>query len=326
MRWWIPVLAGCVVVGAVARADIPELGAAPAHTVEVGQGNVDDLVRHGSVDELARLARTSPDSQVRGWAIVGLSQVGGARADRVLSDLTAPGEPALVQTWAAAAKIARARSMTELRELASLRGRLPALDRPLRLRIEALASSASVEELLALSQDGALAPAVAPLVMGAPTGQLVRIMFEHPDDAVRRQAAAFLASKGQQGEQDAVAAEVLAMLAIPRSRSARVPWEGGALFIPGLQWRRAEARTLVKTLIAWWLWLDTRGRQAETRPVWNNLYSVGLLSQAGYDRNLQANPESLVNALARVEGRAGARAVLEQVGLAGDPRFRDLGR
>ena len=78
--------------------------------------------------------------------------------------------------------------------------------------------------------------------------------------------------------------------------------------------------------MAWWLWLDTRGRQAETRPVWNNLYSISLLNQAGYQRTIQPNAHSLVGAVVQVEGKAQARALLERVGLYDDPRLRELVR
>ena len=233
MRGWVAALAACV-LAAVAQADIPEVGAQPRpRAVEVGESRVQELVRRGDVAELGQLARHHGDNQVRGWAIVGLTQIGSADAQRVLADLTNPSYPALVQTWAAAGRISTARTLGDVRELAPLRSRLPALDRPLRLRVEALAPEASLEDLLALSRDGSLAAAVAPMVMEVPSERLVQVMFEHPEDDVRRQAAAFLASKGQQGETEAVARAVLERLRLPRNRSARCRGRGGRSSFPG---------------------------------------------------------------------------------------------
>ena len=331
--WWL--LVGSLIgVAATAGAVIPEVEqqttpsgyaarlADPVHR----EAALEELVRRKNRGVLTEVARGDGDVAARGWAVVGLARVGGEGVDDTLQALHQPGQPMLVRTWAAAARVGRAERLDDLRELAVLQGQLPALDRPLRLRVEALMGSASVEALLGLSQAPALARVVAPIIVERATGaELVRLMVRHPDDAVRRQAAAFAATKGSGEGRQEVADSVTRELGLPRAGSP-IPWEGGALYVPGIAWGERDGRRLVRTLMAWWLRLEADGRRDELRPVWNNLYSYQLLTGSGYDMSLQADPRQLVAALVRVEGRGNARELLSRIGLGGDARFREVVR
>ena len=94
---------------------------------------VESLAAHGDrfLPALIETARTSPDMTSRGWAVLALGNIPGRGADEALRGLHAEGSlPALVRTWAAAARIRRSRGVEELLALAPLLSQLPALDRP----------------------------------------------------------------------------------------------------------------------------------------------------------------------------------------------------
>ncbi|MBX2801586.1 MAG: hypothetical protein KTR31_28170 [Myxococcales bacterium] len=309
-----------------AQAVIPEVGQASQSNSTVDRladpkrsaAALDELVRRRDVKTLAQVAESSVDMSARGWAVVGLAKVGGNKAADALLELQSnASHPTLVRTWAAAARVGAAEDLDALRQLAQQRHSFPGLERPLRMQVEALAGSASTEELLALSIDGTFAPIVAPLVMQrADEADLVRLMRRHPEDAVRRQATAFAATMATDNPRSTeVPRLVLDSLALPR-RLGDVPWKGGALYVPGLTWGKAESKELVRTLIGWWLLLHANERSSELNQVWNNLYSISLLQRAGYDRSLSANPDQLVRALAKVEGKGNARELLNRIGLA----------
>jgi hypothetical protein len=78
-----------------------------------------------------------------------------------------------------------------------------------------------------------------------------------------------------------VAAEVAKQLKFDIS-AKNVPWNGGALFVPGIQWSKEDARKLVGQLIRWNLWCDVRGKTQEQQQIHNNIRSLGLAQAAGY--------------------------------------------
>ncbi len=334
-RWWL-VAALALAGGMAAHAVIPEGGGATHEQSgtmverlsdpERSAAALDALVRERDVRTLSEIAESSVDVSARGWAVVGLAKVGGEDAERVLLRIEQDAaHPMLVRTWAAAARVNRADDLEEVRQLANLRYTFPGLDRPLRLRVEALIGTAKLEDLLALSMDGALQPLVMPRILEqADEGGLVTLMYTHPEDAVRRQATAFAGTLATQSPGSTQVPDlILARLTPPRNLD-QVPWEGGALYVPGIQWGKDDGRLLIHTLAAWWLLLESQGRSSELNQVWNNLYNYSLLTGAGYDMNLYADPVQLVRAIARVEGTGTAREVLGSVGLQNDRRFAEV--
>jgi hypothetical protein len=274
--------------------------------------------------DLSEVAVADVDASARGWAIVGLTGIEASGAGETLTQVMKDGSNSmLVRTWAAAALVNRADSMDDLRQYAQLQYSYPGLDRPLRLKVEGMLGDASLEELLALSTDGSLAQIVSPAIISmADAGELAELVYTHPDDPVRRQATAFLGAKHQQGTD--VSGLVIDQLRFDKRLDA-VPWEGGALYVPGIQWGKDDGQVLITELMAWWLYLEAQGkRSGELNQVWNNLYSYSLLTTCGYDMSLRADAPDLVSRYAKVQGNGAAKELLRRVGLSDDKRFRGL--
>lgn len=323
----VPALVGLALL-AVPDADavIPEVASATA-TPPLAQRLADpDLAARALEDALGRSDGTaaltavarSPEADLtaRGWAIVGLTRASGGDLDGVLRQLHEDGShPGLVRTWAAAARIQRAPDLGALTELAPLMHSFGGLDRPLRLRVEALAEGGDLDELLALSQHGPFAQALAPTILEHGSAALVERVYGGDTDLVRRQAAAYVASFAQLGSSKQASAEreVLRLLAFSR-KVKDVPWSGGALFVPSTGWQKAEAQELVGELIAWYWWCDKSGRKAELDQLWNNLYSVGLLYTAGYDGNVPRDSAGMLQRYEDVMGAARARDLHSRLG------------
>ncbi|HHO50376.1 MAG TPA: hypothetical protein ENK18_05760 [Deltaproteobacteria bacterium] len=339
-RWWLVAglttsalaLGWGLTLSEPAVAVIPEIsgGQTKGETIldklsdpQRSQAALEALVREGDIQTLSEIAEGSVDTSARGWAVVGLARIGDSASARVLQRIQDGREhPMLVRTWAAAARVGGVEDLDELQRLAQLQHSFPGLDRPLRLKAESLLGGASLEQLLRMSTDGNMAQLVNGVILSrADERGLVELMYHHKDDVVRRQAAAFagtLATQDPQGSQ--VHELVLDALAL-RSRPGDVPWAGGALYVPGIQRDQADSRELVRTLAGWWLQLEASGRGGELKQVWNNLYSYQLLTTAGYDMGLSADPQRLVEALIRVEGEGAVRELLTQIGLGSDRRF-----
>ncbi len=275
--------------------------------------------RADALRRLEEVAVHGTDLSARGRAILAIQGIEGDEADAVLRALADGDHPELVRTWAAAARVNRAPDLPAYLDLAdAYMGRYPALARPFELRAAALLQGADLDELLALvARQPNLAPAAAPLILAAPAERLVRLMQTHPDDPVRRQAAAYLASKAQRSDSEhrEVSRAVRDALAYTR-RAERLPWEGGALYVPGIGWQRAEAVDLVRLLILWNLHCDRIGAADAQRQVQNNLRSVQLLRAAGFSNAWPDvnGPEVLVE-YGRVAGRKAVEEVLERTGM-----------
>ena len=72
---------------------------------------------------------------------------------------------------------------------------------------------------------------------------------------------------------------LIASLRFRRGKS--VPWKG-ALFLPRLQWKRAEARRLSDNLIRWMLWADIHNRHDIHQQIHNNLRGGGFARIVGF--------------------------------------------
>ena len=65
-------------------------------------------------------------------------------------------------------------------------------------------------------------------------------------------------------------------------RAEHVPWDGGALYVPGIQWNRTNARAMLRELGNWYAWAQrTENYEAQTQAM-NNMGSISLLGAAGY--------------------------------------------
>ena len=143
--------------------------------------------------------------------------------------------------------------------------------------------------------------------------EIIKVMTTSKDNSVRRQAAAYAASIGQQ-DANSVAKHVVRVYDFnPNTKSE--PWAGGALFVPSINWSKTHARDLVDNLIRWMVWCDRNGRQNQIQQIVNNLNSLQLRNAAGFqfpgwNRNNVVN--NWLEAWRKVVGRAGIEDILEE--------------
>jgi hypothetical protein len=286
------------------------------------------LRAHGSraVAELTQCAQNDSDIAVRGWAIVALRGISGSEADEALRRLQDDSRlDPLINTWAAAARIERAQDTDSLMDLAPLQRRFPALKRPLGLRLEALLAqkgTVTMVRLLRYSLDvPSFASALAQPILKDGPKPLMRNLLWGQDDT-RRQAATYLATLAHRGETTAVArATVDAYRFYPRARS--IPWEGGSLFLPSINWSRKEARELVGHLIAWMVFCDRRGRPDGILQIHNNITSLELSRTVGYRSPGRggADPIEWLKIWRTVVGANGIKNILQAQEVDKEPRY-----
>lgn len=256
----------------------------------------------------------------RGWAIVALGEIGGAQADARLREMHSDPElPALVRTWAAAARARNAKTTAELVELARLIPQLPALGRPVGKRLVALMAQgqgSDAEQLIAISlQVPQLQQALAGPVLGLGADALAKAMTTAQDNNVRRQAAGYLGALGNQ-DYKAAAKAVIAVYQFDGQARAH-PWKGGALWVPGLRWQKADARALAGELIAWHVWCQENGQQGQQQQIHNNLRSVALVRAGKYPNpGWQPIPTTRYLKLwGQAVGKGELRELLDRVGV-----------
>ncbi len=283
--------------------------AVPEHAADAAEALIE--IGPKAVPHLIGEAAEGADLAARGWAIVCLTELGGEAAEACLKKLQDDAEqPELVRVWAAAGRVSLAEDATSLGDVMDLALTQPALIRPLMLRLGEQGTSGGsdlmLEKLLALTMqpifigydpnvwdpsgspiEGALGEAekkaVNDAIVGFPAAALGRIMVRSADMNVRYQATAYLGSKAGT-DYDGVVEAVLTTYAFD-AEAETVPWQGGPLYIPGIQWKKKPAQALVGRLLRWFLWCDLNGAADQSQQIVNNLASIGLADAAGY-----ANP------------------------------------
>ncbi len=296
------------------------------------EDTVDALVKQGekAVPHLLGEALEGNSIIVRGWAIVCLGEIGGAEVNRRLVELHGDKQQSmLIRTWAAAAQVKQANSADELVKLAPLVSQFPALGRPIGMRlVEQLTDKdnpASVEDVLGVSlRVPQVQAAVAPAIMAFGSDKLVETMVGAKDNNVRNRAAAYLGTMAQQGDKK-VAPSVVAVYKF-NPKAKQVPWQGGALWIPGIQWDQENARGLVGNLVAWHLWCDRNGQKAQLQQIHNNLRSLQLARAAGYQSPGfgQVGTDRWLTTWGQVVGRDGIEKILAAQGVAEEARYKKI--
>jgi hypothetical protein len=289
--------------------------------VQLGNRAVDDLLDE-VVDGKSELRR--------GWAIIALGEIGGKAADDGLEKVhNNPNLPMLIRTWAAAARFQIVSTTDELLALTNLTWSLPGLARPFGLRAMALmgkiSTAADAEKALKLtSQVPQLQTELAPLIMTVGDKHLVGAMMKSGDTNVRSLAAAYLGSIAA-NEGNTVARSVLSALTF-RVKATAVPWDGGALFLPAIQWSKADARALTDRLLRWMLWADENGKADIARQIENNLRSAQLVNAAGYTAPAwgTTSTEAWLTAWNAVVGKKRITQILRQQKLHDKQRYRAL--
>ncbi|MEK7486778.1 MAG: hypothetical protein AABZ60_20845, partial [Planctomycetota bacterium] len=190
----------------------------------------------------------------RGWAIVCLSEIGGSEASKCLYEIYKDSSQLiLLRTWAAAACVKMTKNLEELVVLIKLIRDFPALDRPITLSLLEKTttdiSTKSLEQVLRISLEfWEMQIPLAAVILGAGKEKLIQLMISSRDQEIRRQSAAYLATLSVQG--DTNVASALAQVFLFSTEAKNVPWEGGPLFIPSLNWdqEKKHAHTLAKNL------------------------------------------------------------------------------
>ena len=298
----------------------------------------DPTSRDAVTGALALQVKTDIPLASRGWTIAALANIPGQDVDELLLEIQdSSNVPVLIQTWAAAARIDRCGSAAALIEKAALISRFPALSRPIGKRLvnhlQVGGDRVPLERLLAISiRTPQLRPDLSPIIIARRPAELVLVMQRAQDADVRRQAAAYLGTLAASGNASGVASAIASAFAFD-SAASDVPWQGGPLFIPGIEWQlqSESARQLVDQLIRWMVWCDCHGRAAEQVQIHNNLRSLNLARAVGYQSPgwHTANTVTWLRAWRTLVGNASIKAMLAQQQVANNPRYRtalDSGR
>ncbi len=279
------------------------------------------LIRRGprGVDDILDYIADSQHLEGRGWAIVALADISGAKARRGLGKIhTNTALPMLVRTWAAAARVRVTRKPAALQSLTSLMYQFPAVKRPLGKRIAQLlardkSKDAAENLLVAVSRMPQLRGQLQGAIMALGPRKLVRAMTRSKKQQARRMAASYLATMAAKPNSRVARAVVRAYRF--RRRASQVPWAGGPLFVPALRWTQAQARALVGNLIRWHLWADLKGKRAIQRQLHNNLRSLQLARAAGYRSpgwNSNTSTKVWLRTWRQVVGERGIRKILRE--------------
>jgi hypothetical protein len=154
-----------------------------------------------------------------------------------------------------------------------------------------------------------LQQALTPAIMAMGAEKLTTALTTAQDQNVRRQAAAYLGTLAAQGD-NAVSRGVIGAYRFD-IEAQDVPWRGGPLFLPGLNWQKEDARALVGNLVRWHLWCDRKGRAEEKKQIHNNIRSLSLAQAAGYQSPGWQDADTL--AWLRVWGNAVGRDEIEAI-------------
>ena len=283
-----------------------------------------------SVPELGAAAESDPSLVRRGWAVVCLAEIGGRQARSALKRLNEDAaQPHLVRTWAAAGLIHQASTAAELFQLAALGRSHPAVVRPIGMTILGLmggsSAPASLEDLMRLIVTlPVLEAKLAPTIMGFAVGDLIDVMTRSSDQNSRRKAAGFLAAMAMQGDTSVGGVVVEAYAFSVKSND--VPWSGGPLFVPSIQWSKDQARALVGELISWHLWCERTGRPNVQKQIHNNIRSIQLARIAGYTTPgwQEVGIDEWLLVWGRLVGRAEIKRMLAEQGVADEPRYKKI--
>ncbi len=208
----------------------------------------------GALDDVA--SNRDADLLVRGEAMTCLARIGGEDAIRIVRRiLSCAEERPLARLWAAGALA----------------------------RLSPGEAPGDLAAAIPTAAGSRLEPALVELLVASagPEGahSLVRVCLTDPNDGARRTAAGILGTPQIDGT-PARRAYLDALSYDPLKESVS-PWQGGALYIPGVGWDASESRELVATLVHWLLWSGGRGDAPSVQQVGNNLRSIGLLNAAG---------------------------------------------
>jgi hypothetical protein len=286
-----------------------------------GSQELDMLLQQSrmSVADLSQIAQQHDSMRVRGEAILSLAQRSGRAADEALATIQDSTEEPLVQAWAAAARVQRARDSDSLMALVPMVAELPALGRPIQTKLRELSDGSITVSagLILLDSDPSLQAFLLPMMMEQSNRDVVEAMLTHSTITGRQTAAGMLATMAQQDA--SVGADVAERMAFQPGSQA-VPWQGGPLYIPSVGYSHNDARAIIIALASWHLHCDRSGDAEAMQQINNNLRSVGLLRRAGI-RRLPHRTDQLLTSVGQQLGSATLRDILHEHGLEQDSTY-----
>jgi Na+-transporting methylmalonyl-CoA/oxaloacetate decarboxylase gamma subunit len=300
-----------------------------AAAVELAKSNDDQ--RDGLIKALLGVAKSGEDLPQRGWSIAALAEIGGTDVDEYLLDLHADETvEKVVRTWAAAARVSMTRSVNGLIEKAQLIQTFPALGRPIGIRLVEKMSSNGEEVdpeqmIQATIRVPQLQQSLAPAIIAFGPEKLGKVLYGCKDNNVRRTAAGYMGTLANAGQGQEVADQVISAVAFD-PQANNVPWDGGALFIPNIQWDKENSQALVGNLIRWHVWCDMNDKAQEQQQIHNNIRSVALVRAAGYSNPGWQNVGTVqwLNSWKAAVGQDGIRKVLEDAGALDAKKYQGL--
>ena len=110
------------------------------------------------------------------------------------------------------------------------------------------------------------------------------------------------------------------------AQATEVPWKGGALFVPNIQWDKENATALVGNLIRWHVWCDQNEKNEEQVQIHNNIRSVALIRAAGYGNPgwQDVGTVQWLQAWKTAVGADGIRELLTDVGALENKKYASL--
>jgi len=291
-----------------------------------------DTTKRGEVvTGLLNVVRGGDDLPQKGWAIAALAEIGGTDVDENLLDIHAnEANEKLVRTWAAAARVSMTKSVNGLIEKAQLIQTFPALGRPIGIRIVEQMSEdgadVNPEEMIqATIRVPQLVQGLAPAIVAFGPDKLSSVVYTSNDNNIRRTGAGYLGTIAQAGQGTDVSDAVIAAVTFD-AQASDVPWAGGALFIPNIQWDKANSRALVGNLIRWHVWCDVNGKSAEQNQIHNNIRSVALIRAAGYGNPgwQDVGTVEWLQSWKEAVGNDGIRELLTDVGALENKKYASL--
>lgn len=232
-----------------------------------------------SVAALLAVARDKSEPVAQGRAIMALSQVGGDMAEAGLALVgSSTKQSSLVRSWAIAGRMQMAANTEDLFALEQLSRSFPATRRPWLKRFRVLLSKGGADEIMAaVARVPELRAEMQDLMRNLPAKKLLSVMLTSNNQQTRQSAASMLGTK-----KASKVAKLVANSLRFNKKAKQVPWQGGALFMPGIKWPSKDAKAVASHLLRWMIWSEKKGDSTATRVAANNLMNASLAKAAGY--------------------------------------------
>ncbi len=250
---------------------------------EKGDAVASQMVARGdsSVAELLAVARDKSRPVAQGRAIKALSEVGTTMAEAGLALIASSGDQSqLVRTWAVAGRMQMAATTKDLLALESMSRTFPATRRPWIKRFRVLLEKGSADDIMAaVARVPELRGELQGVMRNLPAKKLLSVMLTSNNQQARQTAASMLGTK-----KASVVGQLVAKSLRFSKKAKQVPWQGGALYMPGISWSKGDAKKVASHLLRWMIWAEKKGDNQAMRVAANNLMNASLGDAAGYKR------------------------------------------